>query len=71
MHHRVLILQLHEVGVGPESISMEMMKIEQVIVGNERRSASAEIKSEPAVVPVQPCKLTFICLVHESHMMRS
>ncbi|XP_068603686.1 oocyte zinc finger protein XlCOF22-like [Brachionichthys hirsutus] len=30
---------------------MEMLKIEQVIVGSEMRAASTEIKSEPAVVP--------------------
>ncbi|XP_068189933.1 oocyte zinc finger protein XlCOF22-like [Antennarius striatus] len=32
---------------------MEMLKIEQVIVGSEMRSTSTEIKSEPAVVPLQ------------------
>lgn len=51
------MLQLHAAGVVSESISMEMLKIEQVIVGSERRSTPAEIKSEPAVVPLQSCKL--------------
>lgn len=37
-------------------ISMEMLKIEQVIVGSGLRS-SEEIKSEPEVVPLQCCKL--------------
>uniref|UniRef100_A0A3B4XUF4 Oocyte zinc finger protein XlCOF6-like n=1 Tax=Seriola lalandi dorsalis TaxID=1841481 RepID=A0A3B4XUF4_SERLL len=40
------------------SISMEMLKIEQVIVGSEMRSTSAEIKSEPVVTPLNlssPC----------------
>lgn len=37
---------------------MEMLKIEQVIVGSERMSTSAEMKSEPVVRPLQSCKLT-------------
>lgn len=37
------------------SISMEMLKIEQVIVGSGVRSTSAETK--PEVVPLQSCKL--------------
>lgn len=40
-----------------ENISMEMLKIEQVIVGSEVRSTSTEIKYEPKVVPLQSCKL--------------
>lgn len=39
-----------------KSINMEMLKIEQVIVGSGVRS-SEEIKSEPVVVPLQCCKL--------------
>lgn len=46
-----------------ERIGMEMVKIEQVIVGSDMRTGSAEIKSEP-VIPLQCCKLTFICIVH-------
>lgn len=46
---------------------MDTMKIEQVIVGNhEVSSASVEIKPEPAVVPLQPSKLTSTFL--DSHM---
>ncbi|XP_058474396.1 zinc finger protein 883-like [Solea solea] len=33
---------------------MEMLKIEQVIVGSEVKSTSTEIKSEPVVIPLQP-----------------
>lgn len=52
----MLILQLDAV-VG-ERIRMEMVKIEQVIVGNEgRKSSSAEMKADP-----QYCKLTFTAL---------
>ncbi|XP_035536780.1 zinc finger protein 184-like [Morone saxatilis] len=61
---------------------MEMMKIEQVIVGSERRSTSAEIKSEPAVVPLQSyqheslqcfqCFITFCnSKAKERHMRKS
>ncbi|XP_028249741.1 zinc finger protein 430-like [Parambassis ranga] len=32
---------------------MEMLKIEQVVVGNDMKSASPEIKSEPVVRPIQ------------------
>ncbi|XP_047461479.1 zinc finger protein 2-like [Mugil cephalus] len=34
-------------------VSMEMLKIEQVVVGSEMMSNSAEIKSEPVVRPLQ------------------
>lgn len=39
-----------------EIISMEMMNIEKVVVGSGVRSSSAEIKSEPVIVPRQPCE---------------
>lgn len=38
-----------------DSDNMEMLKIEQVIVGSEMVS-SAEIKPEPASAALQPCK---------------
>ncbi|XP_029298423.1 oocyte zinc finger protein XlCOF22-like [Cottoperca gobio] len=61
---------------------MEMLKIEQVIVGNERRSTSAEIKSEPVVAPLQSyqheslqcfqCFITFTnSKAKERHMRKS
>ncbi|KAM9340152.1 uncharacterized protein ABDE67_015875 [Symphorus nematophorus] len=63
-------------------MSMEMLKIEQVIVGNERRSTSADIKSEPVAVPLQSyqheslqcfqCFITFPNLkAKERHMRKS
>lgn len=68
--------------VAPESISMEMLKIEQVIVGSERRATTAEIKSEPGVAPLQPyqheCLQCFQCFItfcdfkaKERHMRKS
>ncbi|XP_023265564.1 oocyte zinc finger protein XlCOF6-like isoform X1 [Seriola lalandi dorsalis] len=64
------------------SISMEMLKIEQVIVGSEMRSTSAEIKSEPVVTPLQAyqheslqcfqCFITFSdTKAKERHMRKS
>ncbi|AWP21534.1 putative zinc finger protein 418-like [Scophthalmus maximus] len=61
---------------------MEMLKIEQVIVGNERRSAPAEIKSEPVVTPLPSyqheslqcfqCFITFSdAKAKERHMRKS
>ncbi|KAG8005285.1 hypothetical protein GBF38_011271 [Nibea albiflora] len=61
---------------------MEMLKIEQVIVGSERRSTAAEIKSEPAAVPLQSyqheslqcfqCFITFCnSKAKERHMRKS
>ncbi|XP_070778260.1 oocyte zinc finger protein XlCOF22-like [Enoplosus armatus] len=61
---------------------MEMLKIEQVIVGSEMRSPSAEIKSEPAVTPLQSyqheslqcfqCFITFCnSKAKERHMRKS
>lgn len=44
-----------------ESVSMEVLKIEKVVVGGERMSTAAEIKSEPVITPVQPCK-------HSAHL---
>lgn len=49
-------LQLYVAASLSERIGMEMVKIEQVIVGSDVRSTSAEIKSEPEVAPVQSCK---------------
>nr|XP_046274099.1 oocyte zinc finger protein XlCOF6-like [Scatophagus argus]XP_046274100.1 oocyte zinc finger protein XlCOF6-like [Scatophagus argus] len=61
---------------------MEMLKIEQVIVGSEMRSTSTEIKSEPADVPLQSyqheslqcfqCFITFCnAKAKERHMRKS
>ncbi|XP_042362770.1 zinc finger protein 34-like [Plectropomus leopardus] len=61
---------------------MEMMKIEQVVVGSERRSTTAEIKTEPGVAPLQPyqheslqcfqCFITFCnSKAKERHMRKS
>ncbi|XP_059206064.1 oocyte zinc finger protein XlCOF6-like [Centropristis striata] len=61
---------------------MEMLKIEQVIVGSERSSTSAEIKSEPVVAPVPSyqheslqcfqCFITFCnSKAKERHMRKS
>lgn len=44
-----------------ECIGMEMLKIEKVVVGGEMMSTPAEIKSEPVITPVQPCK-------HSTHL---
>ncbi|XP_073339619.1 zinc finger Y-chromosomal protein 1-like isoform X2 [Pagrus major] len=74
--------ELHVVGSVSESISIEMFKIEQVIVGGEKRSTSAEIKSEPPVVPLQSyqheslqcfqCFITFCnAKAKERHMRKS
>lgn len=54
----VVVLRLYVLSLTArkKSISMEMLKIEQVIVGSGVRS-SEEIKSEPEVVPLQCCKL--------------
>lgn len=60
----VPVLQLHVVESVSESIGIEMFKIEKVVVGGEKRSTSAEIKSEPAVVPLQSCKMIFLCMVN-------
>lgn len=43
---------------------MDMLKIEQVIVGSEVRSTSAEIKSEPVGSPLESCKIIFMCIIH-------
>lgn len=45
-------------------IEHDMIKIEQVVVGSEKRSTSAEIKSEPVVSPLQSCKKSY-AIVHE------
>ncbi|XP_067354923.1 zinc finger protein 16-like isoform X2 [Channa argus] len=61
---------------------MDMLKIEQVIVGGERRSTSAEMKSEPVVTPLQSyqheslqcfqCFITFCdSKAKERHMRKS
>uniref|UniRef100_A0A3P8S847 C2H2-type domain-containing protein n=1 Tax=Amphiprion percula TaxID=161767 RepID=A0A3P8S847_AMPPE len=61
---------------------MNVLKIEQVVVGGERRSNSEEIKSEPVVPPVQPyqhdslqcfqCFITFCnSKAKERHMRKS
>ncbi|XP_032391425.1 zinc finger protein 431 [Etheostoma spectabile] len=61
---------------------MEMLKIEQVIVGSEKRATSAEIKSEPGVAPPQSyqheslqcfqCFITFCnSKAKERHMRKS
>lgn len=52
-----MVLQLYVLSIAArKSLSMEMLKIEQVIVGSGVTS-SEEIKSEPEVVPLQCCKL--------------
>lgn len=61
--HCVPFLQIH-VAVAVERISMDMLKIEQVIVGSEVRSTSAKIKSEPVGCPLESCKIIFICIIH-------
>lgn len=45
---------------------MEMLKIEQVIVGDEMKpTSSAERKSEPVVIPIQPRKTeSFVLFLH-------
>lgn len=61
---------------------MDMVKIEQVIVGSERRSNATEIKTEPGVAPLQPyqheslqcfqCFITFCnSKAKERHMRKS
>lgn len=60
----VPLLQLHVVESVSENIGIEMFKIEKVVVGGEKRSTSAEIKAEPAVVPLQSCKMIFLCMVN-------
>lgn len=65
-----------------ESISMERVKIEEVVVGNDKRAASAEIKPEPVVAPQQSyqheslqcfqCFITFCnSKAKERHMRKS
>lgn len=54
--HLVLALQLYVVRLVSESICMEMLKIEQVIVGDGMRSTSPETKPESDVIPPQSCK---------------
>ncbi|XP_053190506.1 zinc finger protein 184-like [Scomber japonicus] len=61
---------------------MEVLKIEKVVVGGERMSTAAEIKSEPVITPVQPyqheslqcfqCFITFCnSKAKERHMRKS
>lgn len=58
--HWVLALHVYVVRSASESISMEMLKIEQVIVGGGMRSTSAETKPESEVIPPQSCKLELL-----------
>lgn len=57
----LLFCRSMSVVVDCERMSMDMLKIEQVIVGSEVRSTSAEIKSEPVASPLVPCKIIHAC----------